>query len=469
MRIIQKIKDKLKYYRFSYIPQYLIASNFSSQSFYICYKFIYGFLIFLLGFLNYSDFRSKYGKFKLQIYPDQLYENNETPLFCFIALSGGEVTQIIDLINELYRESVIDINVLVLVGNDEGLIDLLKKKMNKKAKISLIPLDTEFSTKRFIDLNMPDLMIYVENVYSPILAKSSKSYGIENILISGLTRSDTKNHPIYKRAFGLNFEKYIDQFFIKSDLDYPYLLNNGVEESKIINMGNLKYLEVIEEKSNHEASNEIMKIKELLKKDKLIIMGSISFEERDFIISSIDNILSQRDEMAIIICPRFKYLVPIYQRLLHDCSLPSIRLSEVTENIRRLDKEIIVVDIFGALNDLYSIADLAVVGGSFEKRFHTGFSQNLIEPMIKNIPVLYGPYTLQFDDLVNEINHESQISICNSPDQLSELINELLSQERLLNHLVEEQNRALKKYSKHPLHNYKSLIFNKLNNGEYER
>ena len=462
MKKFQKIKDKLKYYRFSYIPQYLIASKFSSQSFYICYKFIYGFLVFLLAIFNYSGFRKKYKIFKSQIYPAQIYQYNETPLLCFIDLSGGEVTQIIHLINDLYEKSTVDFNVLILVGNDEGLIDLLEKRVNEKAKISLIPLDINFSSRRFIELNMPDLIVYVENVYSPILAKVSKSYGIDNILISGLTRRDTKNHPIYKRAFGLRFENYIDYFYIKSDLDIAYLEENGVEESKIINMGNLKYQEAHEASAKHLISNEVEELKEVLKNQRIIIMGSISFEERSFIISSVDNILSSDDQKVVILCPRFNYLVPIYERLLHGCSLPSIRLSEIVAKNRQYNKEVIVVDIFGVLSDLYGIADLAVVGGSFKKRFDTGFSQNLIEPMIQNIPVLYGPYTLQFDDLVNEINDKSRMSICKSPNQLSELINQLLYQDSLTNDLIEKQNQSLEKFSKNPLDDYTELLLNKI-------
>ena len=462
MKKFQKIKDKLKYYRFSYIPQYLIASKFSSQSFYICYKFIYGFLVFLLAIFNYSGFRNKYEIFKSQIFPAQIYQYNETPLLCFIALSGGEVTQIIHLINDLYEKSTVDFSVLILVGNDEGLIDLLEKRVNEKVKISLIPLDTNFSSRRFIELNMPDLIIHIENVYSPILAKVSKSYGIENILISGLTRRDTKNHPIYKRAFGLRFEKYIDYFYVKSDLDIAYLEENDVKESKIINMGNLKYQEVHEASAKHVISNEVKELKEVLKNQRIIIMGSISFEERNFIISSVNNILRSDDQKVVILCPRFTYLVPIYERLLHGCSLPSIRLSEIIAKTRQYNKEVIVVDIFGILSDLYGISDLAVVGGSFKKRFDTGFSQNIIEPMIQKIPVLYGPYTLQFDDLVNEINDKSRMSICKSPNQLSELINQLLSQDCLINDLIEKQNQSLEKFSKNPFDDYRALLLNKI-------
>ena len=84
-------------------------------------------------------------------------------------------------------------------------------------------------------------MIFVENVYSPILAKVSHEMGIKNILLSGLIREQTKDHPIYRRAFGLQFEKYIDHFYVKSDLDIPLLSDRGIGDEHITVSGNLKY------------------------------------------------------------------------------------------------------------------------------------------------------------------------------------------------------------------------------------
>ncbi len=190
-------------------------------------------------------------------------------------------------------------------------------------------------------------------------------------------------------------------------------------------------------------------------------MGSISFEEREFITESIDLILRDIPTGIIILCPRYTYTIPIFERLLKENKISTIRLSEVSLLTKELENNVLIVDRFGILNQLYAISNVSIVGGSFKKRYHTGFSQNLIEPMIQGKPVLYGQYTLQFDDLVNGINQDHNHSICFSASELTEKIKELFLNKSIRQDLIHKQISFLKNHSG-TLENYSQIVFSEI-------
>ncbi|MEY4109879.1 MAG: hypothetical protein RLZZ46_233 [Bacteroidota bacterium] len=53
---------------------------------------------------------------------------------------------------------------------------------------------------------------------------------------------------------------------------------------------------------------------------------------------------------------------------------------------RQLDADILIVDTIGELGKIYSVADIALVGGGFGKGIH-----NILEPAVYGIPVFFGP------------------------------------------------------------------------------
>jgi 3-deoxy-D-manno-octulosonic-acid transferase len=64
---------------------------------------------------------------------------------------------------------------------------------------------------------------------------------------------------------------------------------------------------------------------------------------------------------------------------------------------------LLLVDTVGELGRLYSIADVAFVGGSLFFRGANKGGHNLMEPAILGVPVLFGQYNFSFKETVDDL------------------------------------------------------------------
>jgi 3-deoxy-D-manno-octulosonic-acid transferase len=59
---------------------------------------------------------------------------------------------------------------------------------------------------------------------------------------------------------------------------------------------------------------------------------------------------------------------------------------------------VLIVDTVGELRALYTVADVAFVGGSLFYRGSNKGGHNLMEPAILGLPVVFGPFNFSFED-----------------------------------------------------------------------
>jgi 3-deoxy-D-manno-octulosonic-acid transferase len=96
-----------------------------------------------------------------------------------------------------------------------------------------------------------------------------------------------------------------------------------------------------------------------------------------------------------------------------------------SETVR--NAQIVLVDSFGLLGDIYALADVAFVGGGF----HTAGLHSVIEPAAFGIPVLFGPMFRNSRDAQALIRARGGSSV-RSAAELSESISALLTDPTLM-------------------------------------
>jgi len=62
------------------------------------------------------------------------------------------------------------------------------------------------------------------------------------------------------------------------------------------------------------------------------------------------------------------------------------------DEMRRLEADVLIIDIFGELSRLYAIADIIFIGGSINPASHLGYGNNIIEPLVHGRPIFFGPF-----------------------------------------------------------------------------
>jgi 3-deoxy-D-manno-octulosonic-acid transferase len=121
-------------------------------------------------------------------------------------------------------------------------------------------------------------------------------------------------------------------------------------------------------------------------------------------------------DLKVIIAPHDVSEANI-NRLCKKIKSSSIRLSKLSTN--HYDTKIVIIDSIGLLSVLYSLGEIAYVGGGFGKGIH-----NTLEPMAHAKPVLFGPHYHKFQEAVDMIQLGGAWSVQSVPDFLS-VLNEL--------------------------------------------
>ena len=95
------------------------------------------------------------------------------------------------------------------------------------------------------------------------------------------------------------------------------------------------------------------------------------------------------------------------------------------------DVQVMLGDTMGELNFLYSVSDVAFVGGTLID--HGG--QNFLEPAAQGLPLCSGPSVRNFVEISNELKKASGLKIVNEKEGISNffvnLINEKNELERI--------------------------------------
>ena len=108
------------------------------------------------------------------------------------------------------------------------------------------------------------------------------------------------------------------------------------------------------------------------------------------------------------------------------------------------DGDVLIGDVMGTLLELYGMADVAFVGGSFVP---IG-GHNPIEPALWRIPVLSGPLQFNFPDVMGELEEAGGLATVQDEAELAECLIGLLrdSEERdrrgAAGYAVVERNRG---------------------------
>ena len=135
--------------------------------------------------------------------------------------------------------------------------------------------------------------------------------------------------------------------------------------------------------------------------------------------------------MKLIIVPRHPERANSIKSLFSNQNVKAKILSD-TDQINGED-DIVIFNAIGHLNKLYSIANLAFVGGSMFKE--TG-GHNIIEPAANMCPFIFGPYIYNFEDISQMFLSENACIQISNEDELYTAAKKILSSSEFSSQLV---------------------------------
>jgi 3-deoxy-D-manno-octulosonic-acid transferase len=306
----------------------------------------------------------------------------------------------------------------VISTNTHYTRDLLKKRLGNKLEIRSAPLDLSFSINRFIGLSKPTALVIVETELWPNLIWIAKKRGIPIIIINGRI-SDSTVYQYKRLSFFLKkVLTSIDLVLAQSEEHGERFISLGVEPSKVVITGNLKYYREITEILADSSAR------------KAITFGSIREKELPIIIPIVEAIIQQYPDLSIYMAPRELHLTSIIEQTI-PTSIKMCRYSLIKDSTQN-EFRLIIVDTVGDLLNIYSKSKAAFVGGSLAP--YGG--QNILEPLFVGTPVIFGPYINNFRSVADQIIDQKAGILVKDGESLYSAMRSLLSDDQLHQHMV---------------------------------
>ncbi len=371
--------------------------------FYNTIIFILSPLLFFVLFLR-AFFKRKNFKFYLKrfYFGKSKYKGEMKKSVHFHGVSVGEILSLQNLISKIKEKNC---EISISVGTSAGYETALRKYSSFSGKILPAPFELIFSVKNFLKKINPSIFIVAEAEFWFNLFYLLKKKDIP-IWIVNFRLGNPKNYKrfsfYYKKVFSL-----IDLFFVPEKRYSDFLKEFGVESDRIVLTGNLKADFDFREIPDGEKENLIKSLK-IAQGKKLFVCGSTTEGEEELLIKVFEKF---RDKWQLIIAPRhIERAQSILNMIRKNSDLKVSLKTELKENY-----DVLILNTIGELFSVYSLADLAFVGGSLKP---VG-GHNVLEPVFHKKLTLTGPHYENFKDIVETLKRNDGIKILKEANEIS--------------------------------------------------
>lgn len=268
----------------------------------------------------------------------------------------------------------------------------IRKNYELADAVVYLPIDTPQNAAEFIRLIHPELAIFVKYEFWPNLLNQLNQKKIPTILISGIFR---KNQVFFKfyGAWMRNKLKTFSHFFVQDNNSKKLL--NAIGFDNVTLSGDTRFDRVVEILNLNYTLDFLADFKN---NQYTLVAGSTWPDDDQLLVNYINNHASSEEKF--IIAPHNINPIAI-KKLQKNLQVKSVLFSNYN-NQELKTARVFIVDTIGILTKVYRYADVAYVGGGFNKGIH-----NILEPTTFGIPIVIGPKYQKFKEAVDLIHLKS--------------------------------------------------------------
>jgi len=369
------------------------------------------------------------------------------------AASLGEVLAAEAIIRSLNKYKKIPFDDIVISTMTHKGKSLARKVFLGEIDVFLMPVDAYLPVVRTIKKLNPEILILVETEVWPVLIMELYRNNIPVLLINGrLSQKSFRGYHKIKFLFKPVLNKF-HKLCMVSEKFKDRIIKLGANPSNVCVLGNIKY-SLLKEKAEYTTATDYLQLFSISGDKKVIVCGSIHKDEEAIIIDSYVLVKKSVKESVLIIAPRYiEDLTDIKRKLTEKGLSYKLRTDPVKEGEQ---PEVIIINTYGELFNIYNIASITFCGGSF---IPNEGGHNPIEPAAWGKTVLYGPSMDDFEDAKNMLEKTGGgITVENGNDLAGKLIS-LLSDKKSLDFHGEQAKKAAELLSE-ATEKYTDVIFN---------
>jgi 3-deoxy-D-manno-octulosonic-acid transferase len=367
--------------------------------------FLYNFLLllitpFMVSRLLIKSYRDKDYRLNLRHRFGMYKKSKSKEVVWFHAVSLGEVISSQQIVIEILKEH----DVVLTVSTPTGLREA-RKIFGTSLEIVFAPWDFIFFVNGFFKSFNPIALILFETEIWPSMISRADHKKIP-IIISNARMSEIsyKNYIKFSYLFSSTMKK-ISLVFAQSN-DHKIRFNKlGVSLNRIEEVGSVKF-------DINTTSDNFIKMPS---DKKFILAASTHKEEDELIIAAFIKLQGEFQDLKLIIVPRHPDRAKSIQTLVNKNGLIGDISSSIPQNFN--NNNVIIIQATGLMRELYSKASIAFIGGSLFKKYG---GHNIIEAAAEKCPFIVGPYTHNFEDIVDLFSKNNS---CIQLDQKKDIFN----------------------------------------------
>jgi 3-deoxy-D-manno-octulosonic-acid transferase len=355
--------------------------------------------------------------------PARILKQKGKPVIWVHAVSVGEVLAISGLLSKL-REYNPQYRVVLSTTTLSG--QKLARERFGEQNVFYFPLDFAFAIRPYLKALRPELVVIAETEFWPNFLRLAHLSGAKVAVVNA--RISDRSLPRYRRLRFLltSILKNVDHFLTQSDIDRGRLVEIGAPPDRVALAGNLKF-DIMPAK----AAALVGQLQVSIKRAgawPILVCGSTVEGEEPIIIEAFSRTLKRHPNALLILAPRHPERWPQVTDLIRASGLAWwSRTAWHTDD--PVSSGIFLLDSIGELAPIYRLATIAFVGGSLVPRG----GHNILEPAHYAIPIMVGPYTENFRDIISLFTRAGAVDVADREHFADEVL-------RLLEH---EERRAL--------------------------
>lgn len=264
--------------------------------------------------------------------------------------------------------------------------------LGERVRRYYFPYDLPDAVNRFLRRARPDLLALMETELWPNLLHACKRAGVPAVLVNG--RLSRRSLDGYRRVLALMREAAASLAAVaaQSADDAARLTAIGVPASRVAVTGSVKF-DLAPAASLRE---EAAALRRRIGVERPVWIGGSTHEgEEAILLEAHAAILAERPDAVLILAPRHPRRGAEVAAAIAARGLRLARRSSGDDRTL-LGVQVYLLDTLGELGLHYAVADVAFVGGSLVP---TG-GHNVLEPAALGVPVLVGPHTHNFREIV---------------------------------------------------------------------
>ena len=305
------------------------------------------------------------------------------------AVSVGESVAATPIVNAM-RERFPSVPILFTTTTPTG-ADTAISHFGDSVLQVFFPYDLPQVVSRFVKHFNPRLLILMETELWPNLLKCCQKNEVGVMMANA--RLSFKSASQYRRLPSITSAMLssIDCLAVQGVEDRDRFLALGAKDSAVEITGSLKF--DIEMPSSTEESGQSLR-RFLGPNRAIIIAGSTRDGEEEILLRVFTELRERYSDLLLLLAPRHPQRFDVVAEL---CRKKGLKVSRKSASDPcSHDVSVYLIDSMGELPNFYAASDVAFVGGSMMP--YGG--HNVLEPAALGVPVVVGPYTYNFSEIV---------------------------------------------------------------------